>query len=152
MSVKHVTVREAREKQAEGYTYVDVRSVPEFAQGHPAGAVNVPLLHRDERTGQMAPNRDFLRVMYGRFAPDARLLIGCQVGGRSVQAAELLAASGFSDVSNVLGGFGGARDPLTGAVRAEGWSQAGLPVESEKNPGHSYGTVRGRASEGGRQR
>ena len=53
MSFENVSVREAHEKQGQGYTYVDVRSIPEFEQGHPAGAVNVPLLHRDGRSGQM---------------------------------------------------------------------------------------------------
>ena len=43
MSFANVSVREARDKQREGYIYVDVRSIPEFEQGHPEGAVNVPL-------------------------------------------------------------------------------------------------------------
>lgn len=148
MSVKNVTVRDAHDSQGEGSTYVDVRSIPEFAQGHPAGAVNVPLLHRDERTGQMVPNRDFLPVMRANFAADAKLLIGCQVGGRSAQAAQLLASAGFQEVANVVGGYGGARDPMTGAVRAEGWTQAGLPVAVEEIPGHSYETLRARAGGG----
>ena len=80
MSFENVSVREAHEKQSQGYTYVDVRSIPEFEQGHPAGAVNVPLLHRDGRTGQMMANREFLDVMRANFPSDARLLIGCQVG------------------------------------------------------------------------
>jgi rhodanese-related sulfurtransferase len=132
MPVKNVTVQQARAAQAAGSTYVDVRSVPEFALGHPAGAVNVPLLHRDERTGQMAPNRNFIAVMQANFATDAKLLIGCQVGGRSAQAAHLLASVGYQDVSNVLGGFAGM------PMRDQGWTQAGLPVEAEETSGHSY--------------
>jgi rhodanese-related sulfurtransferase len=149
MAVKHVTVREAHQKQTEGYVYVDVRSVPEFEAGHPAGAVNVPLLQFDERTRQMVPNREFVAVMRANFPPDSRLLIGCQVGGRSVQAAQMLAGSGFSDVSNVLGGYGGARDPMTGALRDEGWRQAGLPVESDA-PERSYEAIRQKIEAGGR--
>jgi rhodanese-related sulfurtransferase len=148
MSVKNITVHQAHQKQADGYTYVDVRSIPEFANGHPAGAVNVPLLHRDERTGQMTPNRDFLQVMEANFPRDARLLIGCQVGGRSAQAAELLASAGYSDVTNVLGGFGGARDQFTGRVNAEGWASSGLPVESGETPGRSYDALRAAAAKG----
>ena len=42
MAVKHVDVREAhRLVGAEAYTYVDVRSIPEYEQGHPAGAQNI---------------------------------------------------------------------------------------------------------------
>ena len=144
--IKHVTVQQAHEHQAQGYTYVDVRSIPEFAQGHPAGAVNVPLLHRDPRSGQMVPNREFLRVMQANFPADARLLIGCQVGGRSAQAAQVLASAGYQEVSNVLGGYGGARDPLTGGMRAQGWTQAGLPIAVERVPGESYESLRARAA------
>ena len=146
--MKNLTVHDARAKQAEGSTYVDVRSEAEFRQGHPAGAFNVPLMHRDEHSGQMIPNRDFLHVMRANFPADAALLIGCQVGGRSAQAAQILEASGYQDVTNVLGGFGGARDPMTGATRAEGWSQAGLPVEQGEVPGRTYADLRARAREG----
>jgi rhodanese-related sulfurtransferase len=144
MAVKNVTVKEAHQKQSEGYTYVDVRSVPEFEAGHPAGATNVPLLNRDPRSGQMTPNPEFLDVMRASFPADAKLLIGCQVGGRSAQAAQILAGSGFSDVSNVLGGYGGARDQTTGGTLHEGWSQAGLPIETDA-PGRTYADVRTRA-------
>ena len=142
MAVKNITVREAHQKQTEGYTYVDVRSVFEFEQGHPDGAVNIPLLHWDERAGRMIPNRDFMQVVQANFRFDARLLIGCQVGGRSAQAAQLLEGAGYADVSNVLGGYGGARDHLTGAMQAEGWSQAGLPVGSGRASGRSYDDLR----------
>jgi rhodanese-related sulfurtransferase len=138
MSFQNISVREARLKQGEGYTYVDVRSIPEFEQGHPAGAVNVPLLHRDARTGQMMPNREFLDVMRANFRSESKLLIGCQVGGRSAQAAEALVLAGFNDVANVLGGFGGTRDPMTGAMSAEGWTQAALPVEIGRSEGRGY--------------
>ena len=146
MSVKNVTVRDAAQKQTEGYTYIDVRSVQEFEDGHPAGAVNIPLIHQDSRTGQMIPNREFLQVVQANFSHDAKLLIGCQVGGRSMQAAQILAGSGYADVSNVVGGYGGARDQFTGAVRAEGWAQAGLPSESAAGPGQSYDELRAKAA------
>jgi rhodanese-related sulfurtransferase len=138
--LKNVSVREAHQKQSEGYTYVDVRSVPEFNAGHPAGAVNVPLLHQDMHTGQMSANPEFLAVMRASFPPDAKLLIGCQMGGRSAQAAQVLSASGYADVSNVTGGYGGNRN--TGA---EGWAPAGLPVETAAE-GRSYDDLRRRAS------
>ncbi len=43
--VKRVTPPEAAALLAEGWIYLDVRSIPEFDLGHPTGAVNVPLLH-----------------------------------------------------------------------------------------------------------
>ena len=147
MSVRNITVHDAHANQSEGFSYVDVRSVPEFANGHPANAVNVPLLHRDERTGQMTANRDFVAVMQANFPPDTRLMIGCQVGRRSAQAAQILASVGFEDVANVLGGYGGGLDPMTGAAR-DGWAQAGLPVETEETPGRSYEALRAKAGQG----
>ena len=146
MSVKHVGVKDAHTLQTEeGYTYIDVRATPEYEQGHPAGALNVPLLHFDPATRQMQPNLDFLAVVKGTQPADARLLIGCQMGGRSARAAEMLAAAGYTDVSNVLGGFGGARDQFTGQVLQEGWAPAGLPVETEATPGGSYEDLRAKA-------
>ena len=146
MSVKQVDVKQAHALQSdEGYTYVDVRSTPEYEQGHPAGAHNVPLLNLDPATRQMLPNPDFVDVMQACYAQDAKLLIGCQMGGRSARAADILAAAGYTDVSNVLGGFGGARDRMSGQVLNEGWADAGLPVETAATPGGSYAELRQRA-------
>jgi rhodanese-related sulfurtransferase len=138
MAFDDISVREARDKQRDGYTYVDVRSASEFEQGHPQGAVNVPLFHHDPHSGQMMGNREFLDVMRANFTSDAKLLVGCQTGARSAQASEMLVLAGFNEVLNVTGGFGGARDPMTGAVRAEGWTQAALPVETATIEGHRY--------------
>jgi rhodanese-related sulfurtransferase len=139
MSIKHIDVKQAYLLQsAEGYVYIDVRSVPEFEKGHPAGAHNVPLLLFDTGARQMRPNADFLSVVQANYSLETKLLIGCQVGGRSVQAAQILASVGYADVSNVLGGFGGASDPTTGQLVNEGWVQAGLPVDSETPIGSDY--------------
>ena len=62
MAIKHVDVKEAYRLQGEeGYAYIDVRSIPEYEAGHPAGAHNVPLLHYDAQTGQKTPIRSFSR-------------------------------------------------------------------------------------------
>ena len=144
MSVTQVDVRQAQALRAsEDYTYVDVRSVPEYDAGHPAGAHNVPLLHRDPATGMMQPNVQFLDVMQANYAKDAKLLVGCQMGGRSSQAAQILVSAGYTNVCNVLGGFGGARDRYTGQVLNEGWADAGLPVDTEPTPGGGYGDLSG---------
>lgn len=117
--------------------YLDVRSEPEFKAGHPAGAYNVPLLHLDEATGRPEPNSDFERVVANVFSKTTKVIVGCQSGGRSQRAAEILAGLGFTDVSNMQGGFGGARDP-SGQVTMAGWQESGLPVESTPLPGRSY--------------
>ena len=150
MSVRHIGVQEARKLQTEdGYTYIDVRSVPEYENGHPEGAHNVPLLHLDDKTRQMQPNEEFLAVMQANYSNDAKLLIGCQVGGRSSRAAQILDAAGYETAVNVKGGFGGRRDPATGQVIDAGWLPAGLPVETEGSEEFSYRALQQKASETG---
>ena len=152
MGMTTVGVREARRLQTEeGYTYIDVRSVPEFENGRPEGACSVPLLHLDAATRQMQPNPAFLAVVQARFPSDAKLLLGCQMGGRSARAAQLLAGAGYETAVNVDGGFGGRRDPATGRTVAEGWAEAGLPVETGDGADRGYEALRRPAEEGSRE-
>jgi rhodanese-related sulfurtransferase len=134
MPVKRVSPEEAQELlRSQGYVYVDVRSVPEFEAGHPEGAYNVPLLHMG-RQG-MSPNRDFLDVMQRRFAKDAKLVLGCRSGGRSLQAAQLLASTGFTDVVDQRAGFEGGMGP---AGFEPGWAPKGLPTATGAPQARSY--------------
>lgn len=135
MSVKRVTPDEAAGLLQQGWTYVDVRSVPEFEQGHPEGAYNVPFLHKGP-TG-MTPNERFSQVMQAHFATDHKLVVGCRTGARSLRAAEQLLALGYEQVVDMRGGFSGERDP-TGQVTCPGWEASSLPVSSSAAPGHSY--------------
>jgi rhodanese-related sulfurtransferase len=96
MAVKRVSPAEARDlMDKEGYVYVDVRSLPEFAAGHPQGAYNVPLMNLGP--GGMTPNPEFLKVM-GAFPRDAKLIVGCKAGGRSARAASMLESAGYTGV------------------------------------------------------
>lgn len=142
MSYKDVTPEQAKAllDGGGGHVYVDVRSIPEFRNGHPTGAVNVPVMHR-EAFG-MVPNHDFLTVMEAHFGRQAPLLIGCQSGVRSVRAAEALIAAGFTDVANVTGGFGGVRDGM-GRVVHKGWFELGLPTDYGDPEGRSYEAIAG---------
>ena len=145
MAIREISPREAHDRMAsgEGCVYVDVRSVGEFAEGHPASAVNVPILQPDPASRRMVPNPDFLAVVQANFAPDKPLLLGCLSGGRSAMAAEALQRAGYRDVVNVRCGFGGARNML-GQLVEPGWAGLGLPVEKEETPGASYAALRGR--------
>ena len=134
--MKNVTVTEAHQLLKSGATYVDVRSTREYEAGHPEGALNVPLLEHDD-SGQMAQNPDFLRVMKASFDAGTPLLIGCQAGMRSLKAAQMLETFGFSDVTNVRGGFGGGRDPM-GRLTDPGWTTEGLPVETNAPADRTY--------------
>jgi rhodanese-related sulfurtransferase len=141
MTIKHITVQQAQQEQAAGAKYLDVRSVPEFEQGHPEGAFNVPLMHADPETRQMRPNTDFVAVVRANFPPDTQLVIGCQMGGRSAKAAEILASAGYHQVANVLGGYGGA--PQLGHT---GWVQAGLPIETRAGGDRDYDALQRKSS------
>lgn len=134
MPITHLSVTDAHAAQARGIVYIDVRSTQEFALGHPAGAINVPLTEPDEDTGQTLPNPDFVRVMTTNFAADAPLLIGCQTGGRSVRASQMLDAFGFSNLINVKGGF-------------VGWTTCELPVATTPHQGHAYADQLAKADE-----
>jgi rhodanese-related sulfurtransferase len=123
--VKRVLPEEASNLVQQGWTYLDVRSIPEFEQGHPTGAANVPLLHF--QNGRMTPNPDFQRVVEAAFPKDTKLVVGCKSGGRSLQAAGLLAAAGYTEIVDMRGGFGGERDGL-GRVSVAGWAESNLPT------------------------
>jgi rhodanese-related sulfurtransferase len=132
MAVKRVSPAEARDLiDRQGYVYVDVRSLPEFAAGHPEGAYNVPLMNMGP--GGMSPNADFLKVM-GAFAKDAKLVVGCKAGGRSARAAGMLESAGYTNVVDQRAGFEGAADPATGRMAEPGWRPAGLPVSNSPKP------------------
>ena len=64
-------------------------------------------------------------------------------GGRSQRACEMLEEAGFTDLTNVAGGFGGNRD-ASGNVVVAGWRDAGLPVTTELGDG-AYAAQRAKA-------
>jgi rhodanese-related sulfurtransferase len=139
--VKRVTPPEAAALLAEGWSYLDVRSIPEFEGGHPTGAANVPLLHLEN--GRLAPNPDFQRVVTANFAKDAKIVVGCKAGGRSLQAAGLLEAAGYTSVIDMRGGFHGERDAM-GRVACAGWAESNLPVETSAPAEKTYATLSGK--------
>lgn len=136
MSIKRVSPEEAKALvEDEGYVYLDVRSVPEFEAGHPAGAYNIPLAHMTQ--GGMRPNADFLAEVAAAFPVDTKLVLGCKSGGRSLRAAQALSQAGYEHLVDQRAGFGGARDGF-GQLREPGWQASGLAVATEAEPGRSY--------------
>jgi rhodanese-related sulfurtransferase len=143
--VKRLSPAEAHKLLADGYVYVDVRSEPEFASGHPAGAYNVPLMHMGG--GGMTPNPRFLEVMKASFPSDAKLVVGCKAGGRSLRAAEALIGAGYSSVVDQRAGWEGVRDAF-GQVTEPGWDPAGLPKESGAPEGRAYAALEKKSAGG----
>ena len=130
MSVKLIDPKQTYDtlEKDKNAVYVDVRTPEEFVNGHVPGAVNIPVMLPDPMSRRMAPNPRFLDGVQAGYPKDRKIICGCQMGGRSQYAAEMLDQAGYADVSNMVGGFGGARDPM-GRVVAPGWLQSDLPVE-----------------------
>ena len=144
MSIKQAEPPQAHEmlKSNPDAIYLDVRTEAEFAQGHPDGAINVPVVFI-KGPGQMELNGEFVDVVAKTLPREKKLVVGCLAGGRSQRACELLEAAGYADLTNVRGGFGGARD-ASGQVVVMGWREAGLPVSTEVGD-NSYQALRGKA-------
>jgi len=73
-----------------GAKVIDVRTKQEYAGGHYQGALNIPV----DTLGSK---------LKGLGEKDAPLVVYCASGGRSSQAASILRAAGFSDVTNAGG-------------------------------------------------
>ena len=144
MEIKQTTPPQAYEALCadSGAVYLDVRTEEEFAAGHPLGAINIPIAFANP-DGGMVFNSDFLDVVEKVLPRDSRIFCGCKSGGRSQKAAEILAQAGYTDITNVHGGFGGARDP-SGQVLVPGWNDSGLPVRSDTDESVSYEGLRRR--------
>jgi rhodanese-related sulfurtransferase len=140
MYVKRVSPAEALElMEKEGWRYIDVRSVPEFEQGHPAGAYNVPLVHMGP--GGSSANPEFLPTMERHFDRDAGLIVGCRTSNRAEHAVVALLRAGYTHVAIQRAGFLGTRDFFG---RADpGWARAGLPTSREAERGRSWAELDG---------
>ena len=108
VAAERVDVSTAQEMWRAGDTVIDVRSPSEYAQGHIAGALNVPL--------------DTL-PLGARKLPDRPILTACGMGGRAGRAAELL------DLAGRTAFF------IAGGTKA--WAAAGLPVVVGPEPNGS---------------
>lgn len=80
-----------RAAQVEGLQVVDVRNPGEVQAGMIAGAVSIPVGQLPERMGELDPG--------------APTVVYCAGGYRSSVAASLLRHHGFTDVSDILGGY-----------------------------------------------
>jgi rhodanese-related sulfurtransferase len=77
------------------YVLVDVRTPEEYAAGHLFGALSVPLAELRENPGTWT----------SRLPTEVPLVIYCQLGARSLQAARILLDAGFGNVFDLTGGL-----------------------------------------------
>ncbi|KAF5453849.1 hypothetical protein F2P56_023567 [Juglans regia] len=91
------------------------RTPEEFSAGHAPGAINIPYMYR---VGSgMAKNPNFLAEVSSHFGKYDEIIVGCQIGKRSLMAATDLLVAGFSGITDIAGGYAA-------------WTQIGLPTES----------------------
>ncbi|KAL5099621.1 hypothetical protein RYX36_003948 [Vicia faba] len=109
-----VPVRVAHDLFLAGHKYLDVRTTEEFNAGHAPEAINIPYMYR---VGSgMTKNSNFVKEVSSHFRKEAEIIVGCQLGKRSMMAATDLLASGFTGVTDIAGGYAA-------------WTQNGLPTE-----------------------
>jgi rhodanese-related sulfurtransferase len=137
MAVRRVTPEEAKKLLESGqeYMYLDVRTVQEFDAGHVPAAKNIPLM--EPAMGRMQMNPHFVEIVEANFGKDQKIIVGCQKGGRSMKAAELLHQAGFKNVVDMRGGFGGETDE-SGHLVFPGWAPRGLPVSQQSSAQDRY--------------
>jgi rhodanese-related sulfurtransferase len=85
-----IKVTEVQQRLENGAQLIDVRESNEWKSGHVAGAKHIPLGSLEGRLSTIATERPVMVI--------------CQSGMRSSQAAKILASQGF-EVSNVSGGM-----------------------------------------------
>jgi len=104
---ENISLAHAHEHWQEGATspipfaILDVRSEEEFADGHIAGAINIPVQVLASRLADVPKNK--------------RLYVHCEAGVRSARAAKILIDAGIGNIEHIPAGM-------------RGWRDAGYPV------------------------
>ncbi|MBX7244183.1 MAG: molybdopterin-synthase adenylyltransferase MoeB [Candidatus Sumerlaeaceae bacterium] len=92
---KEVTVSDlaARMATRDNFVLIDVRNDDEYSAGAIEGSRLIPLPVLKSRLGELEDLKH------------AEVIVHCKMGGRSAQACQILADSGFTNVSNLKGGY-----------------------------------------------
>ena len=93
MTVKQITVVQLQQRLQHGEQLVllDVREDNEYQHAHIDGSIHIPLNQIPERIPELDSQHTIVVI--------------CHHGMRSQQAAQYMLQSGFSDISNVVGGI-----------------------------------------------
>ncbi|WP_454832971.1 molybdopterin-synthase adenylyltransferase MoeB [Pseudoxanthomonas wuyuanensis] len=92
MGIREITPAEVCERLARGAVFLDVREDHERASGQAEGARGVARASLEADPSAYAPDRH------------AEVVLICQQGGRSLQAAQALQAAGYTHLASVAGG------------------------------------------------
>ncbi len=88
----------------EGWKFVDCRTEEEFAAGHVADSVNIPVVRFSD--AGMVPNQSFVEELRDA-VPDKEtsIVMICKVGQRSMMASQLALNDQYDQVHNMTGGM-----------------------------------------------
>jgi rhodanese-related sulfurtransferase len=113
-SIPEITVVQAREEldQRQVGLLLDVREPAEWEKGHIPEAVLAP---RGMLEWYADPTTPYTKAELTT-KKDARIIVACASGGRSLLAAQTLQSMGYTNVMSMAGGF-------------NEWSKQGFPVE-----------------------
>src|SRR5947209_1230661 len=113
-NIPEVTVAQAKEelKQGQAGLLLDVREPAEEEKGHILGAVQAP---RGMLEWYADPTTPYAKAELTT-KRNARIIVACASGGRSMLAAETLRSMGYTNVVSMAGGF-------------NEWYKQGFPVE-----------------------
>ncbi len=90
---KTITADETLEKMQQGAVLLDVREPAEYRQGHIENSINLSLQAVEKEIANIVSDKHSVIIVY------------CQSGNRSRQAAHMLADMGYTEVYD-LGGIG----------------------------------------------
>jgi len=113
-TIAEIAVAQAKEELDQGQAglVLDVREPAEWEKAHIPGALLAPRgmleWYADPNTPYAKPELTTRR--------EARIIVACASGGRSMLAAQTLKSMGYTNVVNMAGGF-------------NEWSKQGFPVE-----------------------
>lgn len=144
IGAESIAPERAYELLQKNWTYLDVRTVAEFATGHVPGAKNI--WFGEWRGPDLIKNPRFLEIVRASFPMGCHLIVSCQTGKeRATQATEQLTSAGFFNVLRMRGGFDAERD-IAGNVVFAGWRMRELPVAYEGPTENEYEFLAARAA------
>ena len=132
MDVKRIDPEEAKGllESEQGYICLDVRTEEEFAAGHVPAAVNIPVVEKNSMGLGLVPNPDFSSQVGQQFDKDRKIVTLCLRGVRSMHAATMMMALGYTEVVDMQGGYDAEMD-ARGNVVVEGWARRNFPTTTD---------------------
>jgi len=132
MDVNRIDPAEARAllESEPGYICLDVRTAEEFAAGHIPAAVNIPVVEKNPMGPGLVPNPDFSSQVEQQFDKDRKIITLCLRGVRSMHAATMMMALGYTEVVDMQGGYDAEMD-AGGNIVVEGWARRNFPITKD---------------------